>query len=213
MHSDSDRHGRYGEGRRSKTACDAAHSKKIAATQLPRSRYAYAEPENSAQPVAHFHRAARESAASRHDARRGSVSFGETVETPACSPNDAHAPPVAGRRAQFFPGPERDAADFPATLCKSGGGRRGERCVAANSAAASETSDAGERPPRPRPTGADLSRVSRASRRHSRYDFHHVHGAAVDRIHGANRAERFRCRHGSYCKFIMRSPATGGLPC
>src|SRR5207253_3197531 len=85
------------------------------------------------------------SAASRHDARRGSVGFEETVETPACSPNDAQAAPIAGRRAQFFAGPERDAADFPAAVCESGSCRRGEWCVAANSAAACETLNASKR--------------------------------------------------------------------
>ena len=50
-----------------------------------------------------------------------------------------------------------------------------------------ETSDAGERLARPRATGVDLSGISRAGRRHSGYNFHHVHGAAVDRVHGANR--------------------------
>ena len=125
---------------RNKNRFAAAELRKIAAARLSRSCYADAKPENSAQPIAHFHRATRASAASRHDARRSVVGFGKTVETPARSPNDAHAAPGAGRWPQFFAGPERDAANFPAAVCKSGGCRRGERCVAANSAAAGETS-------------------------------------------------------------------------
>ena len=49
-----------------------------------------------------------------------------------------------------------------------------------------KTFDAGQGAARPRAGGTDLSGISRAGWRRSYYDFYHVHGATVKRIHGTN---------------------------
>src|SRR5205823_11661533 len=142
--------------------------------------------ENSARPTAHFYRATCAFAASRHDAGRGIVGFGETVKTSARPTNDTHAASGADRWPQFFAGPERHASNFPAAVCEPRRCRRGQRCITANSAALGETSDAGEGIARPRTTSVDLSGIPCGGRRYSSHNFYYVHGAAVDRVHGAN---------------------------
>src|ERR1041385_1075318 len=134
-----------------------------------------------------FDCAAREFAASGHDTGRRAVDFGETIKTAPRPTNDAHTPPGADRRSQFFAGPERHAANFPAAVCKPRRCGRGEWRVTANFAAFGETSDAGQGIARPRATGIDLSGLPRSGRRDSRHNFHYLHGAAVNRVHGANR--------------------------
>ncbi len=52
--------------------------------------------------------------------------------------------------------------------------------------AAGQAFDAGKRTARSRATGVDLSGISRVGWRSARYNFYHVHGAAVERVYGAN---------------------------
>src|SRR5262249_26868578 len=58
---------------------------------------------------------------------------------------------------------------------------------AGDSAAVGETLDAGKESSGSRPTSADLSRISRGRRRGPDYDFHHLYGAAIERVSHANR--------------------------
>src|SRR2546423_15360346 len=84
------------------------------------------EPENPARAVAHFHGATRSFTASGNDARRSVVDFGKTFKAAARSANDTFAASGPRRRSQFFTGIKCDATNFRATVCKSGGGRRGQ---------------------------------------------------------------------------------------
>src|SRR6266487_1521336 len=106
-------------------------------------RARYAQPENSAWPIAHFHRAASPFAASWDDARRSVVDLGKAFEAAARSANDAFVASGTGRWPQFFAGLKRDAANFYAAVCKFGGCGRGKWCAAANSASAGQAFDAG----------------------------------------------------------------------
>src|SRR5262249_4082436 len=106
---------------------------------------AHAESENSAWPVARFHRAARPFAPSGNDAGRRTISSGKTIEAAARPTNDAYAASGASRWPQFLAGFKRAAANFSTVVRKPGRCRRGQRSATADSAQVSQTFDAGER--------------------------------------------------------------------
>src|SRR6266571_4224469 len=68
-----------------------------------------------------------------------------------------------------------------------GGRGRSKRCAAANSPSPGQAFDAGKGPAGSGAASFDLSGISRPRWRRSRYNFYHVHGTAVERVHGANR--------------------------
>ena len=148
-----------------------------------------AKSQDSAWPAADFHRATRPPAASRHDARREPRRAGETPEASARPADDARAAPGAGRRSQLLAGAAGFPAHLPGALREHGRRGRSERRVARDSNARRRASDAGEESARPRPAGADLSGVSGPRRFGADHHFHHLHGAAVDEFHVANRRQ------------------------
>ena len=182
-----------------------------------------AKSQDSARPIADFHRATRPPPASRHDARREPRCAGEAIETSARPANDERAASVADRWTEFLAGAARFPAHLPAALFEHGRRRRSERRAARYSVPRGRTPDAGEKSPRPGATSAHLSGLPRPRRFDAHHHFHYLHGAAADQLHGANRrhsavadahfARRELCHHSLLVALhSCRAGCDGRLP-
>ena len=123
----------------------------------------------------------------RHDAGRRIVGLGETVKTSA-RPQMTHTLHQALIDGRSFSQALSDMPRiFPPLYVNLVAAGEASGALPQILLTLGETSDAGQELARPGATGVDLSGISRAGRRYSCHNFHHLHGAAVDWVHGANR--------------------------